>query len=69
MRGATAKRLRGLAGVTKETQEDRKYEEIPHTQRNKIFKDISGTPLGSLKTATLRLVNNPRSTYKILKSA
>ena len=68
MRGATAKRLRGMAGVTKESQACREYTEDDKTARTKTFKDLKGKVLGQITTITQVLKPNPRGTYKLLKS-
>ena len=69
MRGTVAKRLRGLSGVTKQTQANRRYQEIPRTVRNRIVKNWAGEVVARVQTATLELVPSQRSTYKLLKAA
>ena len=69
MRGTVAKRLRRLSGVTKRTQEDRKYQEVPTTVRNKVVKNWAGEITARIRTVTLKLEPSERSTYKFLKSA
>ena len=69
MRGTVAKRLRSLSGVTKQTQANRKYQEIPRTVRNRVVENWAGEVVARVRTATLELVPSQRSTYKLLKAA
>tara|TARA_R110000737_G_scaffold37736_4_gene57605 strand:- start:1145 stop:1357 length:213 start_codon:yes stop_codon:yes gene_type:complete len=69
MNGSKAKKLRGLAAVTKETQENRTYHADSNTVRTKNVKGADGAILWSYKTATLKLDAGARLLYKMLKKA
>ena len=58
-----------LSGVTRETQANRKYQEITRTVRDRVVKNLLGETTHKVRTATLTLVPDQRSTYKILKAA
>lgn len=75
MNGAKARFLRGLAEVTSESQESRKYLSRTKTLRRKVHKeqqlDESGklvdVVVNSIVTVTFALEPNPRVVYKMLK--
>ena len=75
MNGRKSKMIRKLAGVTKETQDARKYFGEKSSVRNKVvhhprYLGTDGRPMVVAKhtTATYKLHQNPRVLAKMLKS-
>ena len=69
MNGQKAKILRGLAAVTKKSQENRMYHGVESTMRNRVLKDPLGNVVHKFTTATYQLNAGPRVLYKMLKKA